>query len=110
MRPQLYRVQETGTIDGDPPRQATEPPKPSYRPSHDRVFLGAFNKAIADELQSRLKSNTDWRNLNDQQEAVLNWALLGQGSCNTISRAGTGKTTLALELAKRVGDPRWTEA
>lgn len=39
---------------------------------------------------------------NEQQEALFTWAAEQEGSCNLIARAGTGKTTTIIELAKRI--------
>ncbi len=36
------------------------------------------------------------------QSAVFNWAETGSGSANVIARAGTGKTTLLVELSNRI--------
>ena len=41
-------------------------------------------------------------NFNEQQTALFDWAAQGTGSCNLIARAGTGKTTTIIELAKRI--------
>lgn len=41
--------------------------------------------------------------LSEQQQAVVNWCKTGNGSCNVIARAGTGKSTLLLEVSKVVG-------
>lgn len=38
--------------------------------------------------------------LNPQQQAALDWAVSGTGSLNLIARAGTGKTSAILEIAK----------
>lgn len=40
--------------------------------------------------------------LSEQQEAVAEWCDTGEGSCNVIARAGTGKSTLLLECSKIV--------
>lgn len=40
--------------------------------------------------------------LNEQQQALMNWAQTGTGSCNLIARAGTGKTSSLVELTKRI--------
>ena len=39
---------------------------------------------------------------NEQQVALFTWANQESGSCNLIARAGTGKTTTIIELAKRI--------
>lgn len=39
---------------------------------------------------------------NEQQVALFTWASQETGSCNLIARAGTGKTTTIIELAKRI--------
>jgi DNA helicase II / ATP-dependent DNA helicase PcrA len=66
------------------------------------VYLAAFNRSIADELQFRLtQRNTTFRP-NDQQKNVILWGLTGDGSCNVIARAGCGKSSLLLELARQV--------
>lgn len=39
---------------------------------------------------------------NEQQVSLFTWADQDKGSCNLIARAGTGKTTTIIELAKRI--------
>jgi superfamily I DNA/RNA helicase len=39
---------------------------------------------------------------NEQQAALFTWGATETGSCNLIARAGTGKTTTIIELAKRI--------
>ena len=39
---------------------------------------------------------------NEQQVALFTWGATETGSCNLIARAGTGKTTTIIELAKRI--------
>lgn len=39
---------------------------------------------------------------NEQQVALFTWGVMETGSCNLIARAGTGKTTTIIELAKRI--------
>lgn len=39
---------------------------------------------------------------NEQQVALFTWEAQEKGSCNLIARAGTGKTTTIIELAKRI--------
>ena len=68
------------------------------------VFLCAFNKAIADELQFKLTQRRPPLSLNPQQEAILIWAGQGSGSANIIARAGCGKSTTLLELARQVDE------
>jgi DNA helicase II / ATP-dependent DNA helicase PcrA len=41
-------------------------------------------------------------NLNPQQQAVIDWGLTGSGSANVIARAGCGKTSTLIELARAV--------
>jgi len=67
------------------------------------VFLGAFNKAIADELQFKLTQRTAPRRLSEQQNDIVTAALDPKGgSINIIARAGCGKSTTLLELARKV--------
>ena len=66
------------------------------------VLLLAFNKAIADELQFKLSQNRKPLALNDQQKDILLWADQCTGSINVLARAGTGKSTTILELARQV--------
>lgn len=66
------------------------------------VYLAAFNKSIADELQYRLANPNPNFRPNDQQKDVLLWGLGEEGSCNVIARAGCGKSSLLLELARYV--------
>lgn len=40
--------------------------------------------------------------LNEQQQAVIDWGLTGTGSLNLIARAGCGKTSTIIELAKQI--------
>ena len=68
------------------------------------VFLCAFNKAIADELQFKLTQRRAPINLNAQQKDIIVWGLTGSGSCNIIARSGCGKSTTLLELARQVDD------
>lgn len=42
--------------------------------------------------------------LNEQQLAVVNWAVHGKGSLNLVARAGCGKTTTLIEVVERIRD------
>ncbi len=43
-----------------------------------------------------------YMDFNEQQVALFTWGATESGSCNLIARAGTGKTTTIIELAKRI--------
>ena len=66
------------------------------------VLLCAFNKAIADELQFKLTQRRTPLALSPQQEDILIAACQGSRSINIIARAGTGKSTTLLELARQL--------
>lgn len=66
------------------------------------VFIGAFNKSIADELQFKLTQRRAPLALSEQQKDILIWAAQSSGSLNIIARAGCGKSTTLLELARQV--------
>ena len=66
------------------------------------LWIGAFNKSIADELQFKLSQRTAPIAASDQQKIIFDWAQTSTGSLNIIARAGCGKTTTLLELARKV--------
>lgn len=66
------------------------------------VFIAAFNKAIADELQFKLTQRRSTISPNAQQQEIMVWACTQKGNLNIIARAGTGKSTTLLELARTI--------
>jgi superfamily I DNA/RNA helicase len=66
------------------------------------LWIGAFNKSIADEMQAKLSQPRKPIALSDQQKDILLWADQSTGSLNIIARAGCGKSTTLLELARQL--------
>jgi superfamily I DNA/RNA helicase len=48
--------------------------------------------------------------LSEQQEAVIDWVKNGEGSLNLIARAGCGKTSTLMEIAKVIKEPAYMGA
>ena len=59
--------------------------------------LGTFNQVKKSGIRVGLDMD-----FNEQQVALFTWADQETGSCNLIARAGTGKSTTIVELAKRL--------